>query len=376
MIYGFIDSATIYDIISITRKNNPKENCIWSWQSALMATVAVINMPNLKLAPAPGQAGAASGIYDYLMRGLSDIVGILKPDETCGVVALEQTRQLDAEYIQKAYQEVLRNESYQQWIHDGMAYSWTEHSTRLRGLFNLEFIPQISAVVGLPEKDLTEVWKRSCDVNYLRVILQRSTNAEDVELMKSAYMISALIRGYYHDIYAQNANLQIIHHPLRKAILPELDSQKIAFTASNTEKFFSTIILAGAISQIDQKSRINTWLDSVRKARKGLFSEYIDLRNKDSDSVALSLAIEAAQKLDICTSAKWIDYVIEIFISLGVTVASSFVFQGWESFILSASYGAMDKAELGKKINTKIANRDMRLKMLANINAGRIEQVC
>ncbi|HWQ98599.1 MAG TPA: hypothetical protein VN538_10975 [Clostridia bacterium] len=372
----FIDSATIYDVTAITRTGNTNNICNWIKQSALASTTALINMPNLKIAPAPSQSGAASGIYDYLMRGLSDVVGVVESQEIYKKKALKKTKDLNGELVKTAYSTVIDDKSFQQWLEQSIEFAWVEHSSRLNGLFNREFIPQLTSIIGVDEKYLFEVWKLSCDVNYIHTIAEKNIDNDEVLTMKKAYMISALLRGYFHDTYAKAAGLSIIHHPFRKPILPKLDSEKISFQESNTESYLSNIILSGALFQSKQKNRINVWLDNIRKARKGVLSGDFKLSEEVSDGDALDLAIKAAKKLELCTSAKWIDEAIDISINVGSIVTSSFILQNWDSLIFSAAaYVLFSKLKIGTKVNTLVSNCNSRLSKLAIMNAGRIEHV-
>jgi hypothetical protein len=379
MAIGFIDSATVYDIASVTRKDNPSDSCTWAWQSALTTTSALINLQNLKIAPSPSQAGAASDVYCYITKSLSGMVGIIQTNEKCNIEAIAETKQFvtqNTDKIRQAFNDVKNCQSFEQWLNEGIRYSWIEHSSRLHGLFNFEFIPQLSLITNISEFELKRAWNLSCNTNYLHEIASGKTDNDNLMILKDSYMLSALLRGYFHDVYAKSTDLQIIHHPFRKPILPILGTEKIEFNVSNTEKYLSTIVLAGAMSQNSQINRIGTWVDNIEKARRALSAETIDLRNKHFDSVALNIAVDTAKKIDIITSSKYIDKLLEVFISFGINLTSSFVLQGWESFALgTASYIAMDHFRLGKSINKLISNRDTRLKALANTNAGRIEQV-
>ena len=371
-----IDSATIHTLAEITECNNPEKCSKWAWQSALTTTSSLIHMQKIKIAPSPSQESSASGGYGLLLRSISDLVGKIIPSNRCARIALEKTKSLvnqNTEYVMSAYYTLKNDENYPQWIQYHLEHNFIEFSSRLHGLFNIEFIPQIALITRMPEKEIVDTWKLSCDIEFLRSISKKQQDNCQISLIKDAFTLSSLLRGYYHDVLAKYSHLQIIHHPFRKSILPNLPADQLIFQESDTDVFLSTIILAGAISQRNQHNRIQTWIESITKARKGFYCGSIDLRDKEINSVALDIAINAAKSLGIRTSASWIDKLIDILISLGVTVFSTFILQGWEAMVLSATYSGLQSKGVGKSINTLVSNRENRLKALAYTQPGRIE---
>ncbi len=378
---GFIDSATLYEMTTITRENNPEKCSDWTWSCGIKATTALINLHTIKIAPAPHKSRAASGVYDYLMIGLSNIVDIIKPEDRLIQDAIEETKLLvqnNTEYVEKAFQYVCNYKSYNQWMQDGIHYSWSEHAMRLDGLFNKVFIDQISLIMKVDSNNLEEAWKLSCNNEYLNKVSKEKIVDEEIKVIKGAYTISALLRGYFYAIYAKKAKIHFIHHPFRSPILQTSDKRNESiqeFQISNVQRYLTIIILSGALSGGSQKEKMNIWLENISKARKGI--SFYNLEQVNSESIALNNAIKIAKELDIRTSPKWIDITIEILIGLGFNVMTSFILQGWDGFVvgLASSVLLSDKIKIGERLNLRFSNTDNHLKELANARPGRIEEI-
>ncbi len=374
----FIDSATLYEIIGITRNQNLNESTKWSFNSSIFTTSALINLTTMKTAPAPSSSHAATDIYGFVSKSIADMIGNISLDPHIGQKALDSTKTLvqqNTSQIQNALHQVKSDESYSQWLRTGKQHSWIEHSSRLDGLFNLELIPQISAILDIPVKILAKEWRNSCNIDFIKQLARDKVSNEQQSIIEDAYTTSALLRGYYHDQYAKLVNHQIIHHPFRKPILPKLEAQKESFGSTNVETYLSIIILAGAIAQSNHKERVITWIDNVRKARVGIPSNNFSMENQSSKSIAVQTAADIAKKLDIHTSPKWIDHVINVLIGLNAGCISTFVLQGWPGLVLGTGTSiAMESFDIGGSINTRISNREHRLISIVNRYAGRIEQ--
>ncbi len=92
------------------------------------------------------------------------------------------------------------------WLEWSVQNAWPEHSRRLDGLVNAEFVAETARVVGGPTSDIEKLAKRSTDPSWLRE-LTRHSGSPELALLKDAYLTSALIRGKYHELVAGKSQL-------------------------------------------------------------------------------------------------------------------------------------------------------------------------
>lgn len=161
-----------------------------------------------------------------------------------------------------------------------------------------------------------------------------------------AYVVSALIRGRYHDYVARKSGQQIMHHPLRRGVLPTARGSHQEFPVANTERYFASIVLAAAFSQ-RRKLRVASWTDSVLSARRAMDAEELDLRPKEEENVALETAVRVAKQLDIRAHSSVLDRALETTAALGIGALTSFWLEGWVGFAVSA--GVIASSAAGKE---------------------------
>lgn len=75
MTSGFIDSASVYGILTTLDRRRPEHSYETEWLQALAVTCAVIETSSMQLAPSPVIEGTAAGAYGQLLSGLNGIIG-------------------------------------------------------------------------------------------------------------------------------------------------------------------------------------------------------------------------------------------------------------------------------------------------------------
>lgn len=375
----YIDSASIYEIIGLLRCKQPDETYGWAWRSAIEATSTLIHSHHVIMSPAPHVHGAASGPYGYLMQEISDLIELEKPDPQKAIKAISNTKKWarkNPEEVLNAYETIKTDKNnFSNWLQGGISFSWTEHSNRLGGLFDFQFIPEISRILDVPTDELEKVWNLSKNKKVLEDCSKNITDENNFSIMKDAYVVSALLRGRYHDYLARDSSLQIIHHPIRLPILPSSKGKtRIEFPVSNVESYLSHIILASTFAEKSLNNKIKCWEENMRRVRKEALRGSIDLRQKDYDDVAYELALKAAEQSNIRIHSKLFTDALDATVALGVGVFTSFFLVGWSSFIVGGiAYAASKKTEIGENAARLLGGRQNRLRDLANFEPGRIE---
>lgn len=139
----------------------------WAWRSAIEVTCSLINIPHLKMAPSPSVCGGASGPYGQLTHEFSEFITHCRPKPQVEEMAIRKTKIWSGRYPDKvlaAYDKIKADRNnFPIWLEGAITHAWTEHSARLGGLFNFEFIPQNSRILNVDESYLKDIWKLSCN---------------------------------------------------------------------------------------------------------------------------------------------------------------------------------------------------------------------
>lgn len=375
----YIDSATTYEVLPLLSAGQAKDAYPWAWQNSVVATSRLINTPHLLMAPAPVLRSGAGGLYGQLTLGLADFMSHYRPTPADASDALQNTKRWarkNVAKVQSAYSKLMADTTnYQRWLDWSIANAWVEHAQRLGGLFNADFIPELSKIMSVPEADLIRVRTLSSDVREVSALVSRCAPHDDFRLLTDAYVISALLRGRFHDFIARKSGLQIMHHPLREGILSK-PKQTVPknFSVSNTERYLCNIVLASAFTEKNHADRISAWTGNVRKVKNAASAGWIDTGMKDSEEVALDLAVDAAKRLDIRVHAKRIDEVLDVALAVGCGALTSFILTDWPGFSAGlVEHAISKKVDLSKKVTGSLLDTKLRLRQLAVSEAGRIE---
>ena len=388
MIRGYIDSASIHGVIAALGVPKIDQWPPWTRQSAIEVTSALINDPLFEIAPGPGSWAGDYGLMDHTMRSLAPIVSHSRPETSWEIQARNRVKSWAGRYpliVKKAYEKVREDESYPGWLDWGSEDFLVEHSATLDGLFDPVFIPQLARILNCSENELQNVWKRSRDLKQVEQWARKRPDTDDFRLAIDAFVVAALLRGRYHDHIAEAANMQIIHHPIRHGILPK-KKETTVFMLTNTEEYLTSIILAGALSEKKVKDRIAVWADNVIKARNAAKIGLIALSQKDSNSVAESLAMAAAKRLDLRTYSRLTAIRFEAMSSLIIGGLIYLVLCPWAGIppgvdLIGLPVGLGVRAairhktgrDLGDRIASLLSQRRARLHDLAEAVPGRIK---
>jgi hypothetical protein len=255
-----------------------------------------------------------------------------------------------------------------------ITHGWVEHSQRLNGLFDAEFTPCISAVLDIDQKELAQISEIGRDIKAVGRYALHQPDEDAFRLLKEAFVVSALIRGRYHESVARRSDWQIIHHPIRQPVLPSAMGKPAVEFPVNTLQYLSNIILASAFAEKGHDARLACWTENVRKARSPALAGEIDLQAKGTDQVALDLAVRDAKRIGIRTHPSQIEQAFDAGAALGVGVLTSFYLVGWQSFaVAGGTYLASRSKDIGARVMSGLYSRKSRLRDLAELEPGRVE---
>jgi hypothetical protein len=381
---GHIDSASLHGVIAALGYQNIDQWPLWTLWSAAEVTSALINDPMFEIAPGPGTYAGDYGLMDHTMRSLALIISKSQPRNAWREKATNRVKRWVGRYplnVRKAYEKVRADPSFQGWLDYSIRNFLVEHSASLDGLFDPIFIPQLSTVLNCSANELRDIWQKSRDLKQVDEWSKKQPDTDDFKLVIDAFVLAAIIRGRYHEYVAEEAGWQVIHHPIRYAILP-MKKQSAEFPLTNTEKYFVGIILASAFSEKKIKDRISLWANNVVEAKKAVKIGVIDLSGRDSNSMAESLALDAAKRLNLRTYSRLSAAIFDALSILLISSLTSFALYAWGvppwvGLPVGPGTTAVIRYKTGKGIGDKAASlfsqRDMRLRDLSQVVPGRVK---
>ena len=375
-IEGFIDSASTYQVVAACELGDPGRCFPWAWIVINDVTMLLIFAQHLRMSPGPGALGDATDLYGILVDALrkENVLDWARPPAAKLERALARTKKAmssDAEItaLRRRIDELNEDGvNYLPWLEWGVEHAWLEHSRRLGCIVNPEFRDEVALTLGADEDDIGRLIALSSDPVQL-VQIMRHDNA-DLQLLKDAYLTSALIRGKYHEV-AVGRSAQLFRHPFRAGPTEPRE----LFAAERTQYYFTSALLAGALTEKSPEARIVSWVEMVMKARRAytggslrLFDENPGSGPLDHDS-ALKSAVEQVSALDLAgpsrRTERFIDAGIQIgLVGLGIVLSDPVIL------------GALGLAGLGTSLRSPakaLVQREKRISELAKAGPGIID---
>jgi hypothetical protein len=361
MTTGFIDAASISQIVQCLDRGYENQYP-WSLKTAIDLTVLLIKTDHQHIAPTMSQRGGP--VLDYQDRLIDRLFSrqIIKSLSSLDNDTVKQTEkevqtwaedQQNLKILRAALKKLFNDqENFQQWIDWVVSRTaWYAHAVRHAGLFETNLIPHIKHVLRISQKAVEELYKESCDVEHLRT-LARKRNKE-FDLMCKAYMLSALLRGKFHEKVAQSNSLQIMHHPFRELICQEGTQEGITFQVSKPSQMLASFILNGATHQKKLNDRIDCWVENIHRVRSLLATKRVHLDETPTDHAAFDVARDVAKKATIEMGDKRIHTFLDICSGLAIGTLTSIYLDPFAGI----PAGALASAGLNKlKVYSKATN--------------------
>jgi len=382
MAEGYIDASSVFGVMAAMTYQEPEQWPKWTLVSAAEVTCLLVNDNSIGVVRGMGSPTNSLGLYDHTMRVLASVVSQPKLSRANKVKARNEVEGWAKEHsiaVKKAYKKLQKDDSFHPWLNWCIANAYVDHSTTLHGLFDHEFIPELSAILNCSQAELQDIWTISRDPKRVEYWSRKRPDSDDFRLATDAYVISNLLRGRYH--VAEAADQTIMHHPVRDIILPAKKT-RAAFAPTNTEKYFTSLLLASALAERNVENRLTLWADNVIKARKAIRTGEIELVEKSSDTLAEGLAKSAAKKIDVCCYSR---RTVAAFDVLSSTLVGGFLYfvlsqwsaiPGWAGLPIKPIVDSAMKYKTGKSLGDKAASKfyltEARLHDLANAVPGRM----
>lgn len=384
---GYIDLASISGVAGALTYDHFDNWPEWTLQSIVEVTSALCNDHNLQVAPGPGRVTAAEGLNEKIILPLS-AGGLVFSGEISALRQLE-AREKTRLWIKRNsdkvagifHDEVLANKNLEPWLERAISHFWVDHSRALGGLFNSEFIEELSPILKCDPSDLRAVWQKSCDLKQVEAWAKGQPDSSDFKLAKDAYVLAVVLRGRFHDHIAEESHLAIMHHPLRRnSILPTRKEVHV-YTPTNAEVFLTSVLLTSAMVEKRIESRIALWVENLLKARELVRTQAIDLSHKNSSTIARDHVVSVLKRYQFRTHSRAM--------ALGLDNLSSIVMSAF-SFGLCQWFGIPSEAgwlvgpviarvtkrktdrSIGERVASKVVGTEHHFGELADALPGRL----
>jgi hypothetical protein len=377
---GFIDWASLTEVAN-SYCGDMRSAYRWSAACAVEVTCAIVHGEQLKVLPSGSDRKVVTrGPHDVLRAAVTEYVDGSEPMDRGSELRIANVKEwADANVAELR---ALLNQcfsdpaavygggsQFDDWLAFALGPNLEATGLRVGGLFDLTFASPLAKILEVSEDELRETWRKTQDVSTF------ASGGELAELAKSAHVLSILFRGRYHDLTAREYGRQVLHHPVRRPVLPTLTGPTaitVPYAVTNSEGMMARLLWASGFAERRQHDRIRLWVENVRLVRLAIRGEFIDLAQRSSDDRALDTAVDAARRAGIRTHSRLIADCADLMLAMGVGALSSFVVNGWpDMYVTIGTYIAARKEDLGDRAARITFENRRRLKRLAE-TPGRI----
>jgi hypothetical protein len=353
----------------------------WSAACALEVTCAIVHGEQLKVLPSGSDRRVITrGPHDVLRAAVTEYVDGSEPMDggaELRVANVKEWADANASELRSLLNQCFcdpatvygQGSQFDQWLAFALGPNLEATGLRVGGLFDLTFATPLAKILQISEDELTEAWRQTQHVSAL------TSGGELAELATSAHVLSIMLRGRYHDLTAREYGRQVLHHPVRRPVLPKLAGPaggEVAYAVTNSEGMMARLLWASGFAERRHHDRISLWAENVRLVRLAIRGEFIDLPQRASDDRALDTAVDAARRAGIRTHSRLIADCADLMLAMGVGALSSFVVNGWpDMYVTIGTYIAARKEDLGDRAARVTFENRRRLKRLAE-TPGRI----
>jgi hypothetical protein len=386
---GYVDTLAMVEVIHYLRAAGPEAMGPWTASCASDATKLVIEARHLKIASPPERGRAPSGLFGQLVKSLPGDASSMTPLPRYVVVSAADSADAWAlahiELLREVLSGLMRRELIEQYA--AIPFSmWADHDRRFNGLFDEPFIRPISEVLRVPELELQLLHSRTRDEAQMAAMYRDFASSELGRTIAAAYVVSTLIRTWFHVFAAQvptaptsrrpNPRLtQVVFHPLRDAVLPRLPADLVCDPPGEVVSCLAEIALALARKQATVEQRIAVWGEVVTASRAGLRDRRIDPHDPATGDDAARIAAEGLDRCGVRVPWKVAEDAITIASSLGIGLLTSLALTPWAALIASTGAAvALQRSHIVDKASKDWRNVE-RLGNLAQGPGGRVRPV-
>lgn len=372
---GFIDATSIRGTLAVLIQGRGAEFGLWDRQSILEVSYLLLH-GNFKIVPGTRDSATAVGLYSHVVEAFPWL-------EVRGYQRLNAERQ--SQRWLKRYQPLIRREwqklrasnSFNEWSTTHKRLFWPDDIKMYGALYSRDAIPAIAALTGLSETDLNKVRDLSTNMRRATRWAVSTHYSEEVEVAERAWLLSALMRGKFHEYVARDLRVQLLPHQFREGISGRV-GRPTTFPALEAELLFIKMIIGSALLESTAPRRVRAWVDGIARARAALAAKKIALPDLATQADAERAAARAAKDIGLYASGELIRRALDVAVSIGLGTLLSVEVSPWFSPLAPISqqiFRHFRGKTIGDDIERAILHTSWRFKKLARSFPGRIDRV-
>jgi hypothetical protein len=274
--------------------------------------------------------------------------------------------------------------NFPEWLERSVERMWVNHSKMHGALFDHAFVPYLAEALECAPRDLFAIYSRSQDPQIVASWVKCSPVSEEVKLARRAYVLSAIVRGRYHEHIASDSErpLQLIHHPLR-----ELEAVRTKLPAGPgkpvlpAEQYFIRMSIGSALLERDERKCITVWLQNIERARAAILAGSVALPDTACAEEAEEAAAACAVKVGTVSTSRRARVALELAVNVGIGILVTVSISPWLAWrapvaasALHMGYKTLRGRTLGEDMAGLALDTRRRFRLLGRSLPGRIER--
>lgn len=375
MTIAYIDSASILGVIFALRHHGQRALTSWETQSLFEATYLLMH-PSVYIVPGPWRYVR---FRTLLRQAFGKLPAIPKPPDSVGRDAVSYTKSWlgrNPGLVRDRWAHLQSEPNFANWLNDAIELFWVDYARLGHGLFSIEFVPQLSKIIGCSESELSVVHSSSKDDRTVTKWVKEGRRTEDAQIAERAFALSTLVRGRTYEHVAKELTCQFIPHPLRDGVaLPTTRAKSPDTNVHRSELFFTAIVVGSALLEASLRDRTTLWAENVVRARDAIDKGFVELSESDDDVEAEQSAVDVAKQLGFPSRSRLWRAAMDFSVSTGAGVGiAAFTVQPWAGLSVAVGLAALSyvsKSSIGEEL-ARFGTKRRFLKLARSV-AGRVQ---
>lgn len=318
----YVDFTTLYGMVMALTEARPGQ---WAWVSLSDLGSLVLLHRGVRIPAPPTERNKPSGYLTDVLAKLATRRWFRGTHKKAAWSAVDSVIS-NSQAVERVKREVARlknDPEYTRWLAWHIDHEWPEHIARIEGLIDPSHLDDVAITLGEPTSNLVQL--NECARRDPKGFSHRPD-----DLALCAYTSDTLLRGIYYDELARLGRHQVVHHTVRRGILPA--APEIAETSMSIPReiaYLLQIITCEARKLRSPKDKVNAWISHLVSCRNYLRINSPDYDPEITDKNAIKRAAEIAHANRVSPSlaaARWrIEKELDVVASLVVLVLTPFL---------------------------------------------------
>lgn len=377
MTKAYIDSASIHSALSALLIG-PKRLAESPWErQGLLETTYLLMHANVHIIPGLGQYLGPSGPYEYVLEKFPQLEELPPPDHRKAAGLTKNWAARNPGVIREALDALTADPVKRVYCNNAIECFWPHHVQMYGALFNREFISQSASVLGCSQGELQRICDLTADAKRVEGWIRDGRRGDEAALAERAYWLGTLLRGRLHEHLAKGLSLQLVAHPIRRPVQLDLPDTGPGKPVLRSEELLARMLIGAALQPRSPEQRVQSWIESVRKARDAVLTGAVALPQTVLETRAEAYAITAAKTIGIAGHSKVLARTIDATASLGFPVLVALTVSPWLGAIgpvATQTYRYFAGASVGDQLAQVARSTRSHFRALARMIPGRIER--